>query len=127
MPYTIPTAAELKARYPAFASVADAYVDAIILEASGRVDSTWREADYQPAIMALAGHTMTVEGVGDDVSAQLKGFKRLKVGPLELERDLSLGKITSDLQTTVYGQRYLTLLRLNKPGVAVAKAGEVQT
>ena len=124
MPYTLPTADQLKTRYPAFSAVADETVEAAIQDASRSVDTTWVEGDYQPAVMALAAHMMTMEGTGADVQAQLKGFKRLKVGPLELERDGSGSSVDAGgYGSTVYGQQYARLLMLNKAGPRVVVVG----
>ena len=122
MPYTTPWASDLKTRYPAFDAVADATIEAAITDAGRRVDTSWLEDDYQPAIMALAAHIMTTEGLGSSISAQLAGLKSLRVGPLSLERELSGSLNAGSLGSTVYGQRFLELLRLNHPGVAVAEA-----
>lgn len=63
MAYTDPTVAEIKAKFPAFANIADATVDAAIAEAAGFVDQDeWREADYKPAISYLAAHLLTIGG-----------------------------------------------------------------
>lgn len=129
MPYTTPTAAAFKVRYPKFAAVADETIDAMLAEAAATaVDTTWIEATYQPAIMAYAGHEMVGEGLGTDVDAQLGGFKRLKVGPLELERDTGRSGSTSSLQdyyaTTVYGRQYWRLLRANKGGPRVVTSAD---
>lgn len=122
MPYTTPTAAQLKTRYPAFAAVDAAVIDAVILEALSVVDTSWIEADYQPAVMLYAAHLMTMEGVGATTEAQLAGFKSLQVGSLSLTRSdnaTAAGTLTS----TTFGTRFLDYLRRNKAGGAVALAG----
>lgn len=120
MPYTVPTAAALKVRYPGFADVADDTVEAAITDAARGVDSTWTEGDYQPAIMALAAHLMTLEGQGTSTEAQLAGIRALRVGSLSLERTNSAGDAGS-LGSTMFGQRYLALLRANRGGGVVVQ------
>lgn len=122
MPYTTPTATQLKARYPKFASVADATVDAVIADALRSVDNTWVEGDYQPAIMALAAHMMVLEGLGQDTAARLQGFKSLTVGPLQLVRDTGVqnsGVGTEWYALTSYGQTFYRLAFANKGGPRV--------
>lgn len=123
MPYTLPTATELKTRYPKFAAVADATVTAVILDASRSVDQSWFEEDYQPAIMALAAHMLVLEGLGADVAAQLQGFKSLTVGPLQLVRDEGISAEKNWYLQTGYGQRYWQLLLANKGGPRVVTPG----
>jgi hypothetical protein len=115
MPYTIPTAAEFKTLYPTFAAVADATVDAKIAEASLSVDTSWIEADYQSAMMLLAAHNMTMDGLGTSTEGSLLGFKSLTVGPLSLTMQDSGAR--GSIGSTSYGQRYLKLLRRSHPPV----------
>jgi hypothetical protein len=118
MPYTLPTAAEFKTRFPTFSAVADATIDAAILEASGSVDETWIEEDYQPAIMLLAAHNLTVEGQGASNEAALSGFSSLSVGPLSIS--VAQGgsrELPGEIRSTSFGRRYMAILRRNHPGV----------
>jgi hypothetical protein len=124
MAYTVPTAADLKTRYPAFAAVADATVNAMIVEANRSVDETWTEGDYAPAIMALAAHIMATEGLGTDPDSQsntgqMSNFQMIKSGQLTLQRKQSATGTADWYASTRYGNRYLELLGRNKPGVAV--------
>ena len=57
MPYSVPTAASLKTRFPIFATVADATVTACITDASRFVDTSWLEDDYQQKIHSGTGKT----------------------------------------------------------------------
>lgn len=118
MPYVVPTPAQFKIRFPAFAAVADATVQALLTEAARNVDESWFEKDYQPAIMYLAAHYLKLEGVlGDDVNV---------TGPITSERlgDASVtyanaqtGVMMTQYGTTLYGRRYYELLRVNQPAV----------
>lgn len=109
MAYTAPTAAEMKARFPTFAAVSDAAVTGALAEASSRVGSTWDEADWRTAQFLYAAHVLTMDGLGASTEVQLAGFRRIKVGSLELERSASSSVGGSILSTTSFGQRYLAL------------------
>lgn len=121
MPYVNPTATDLKARFPAFAAVDDAIVTSALGEASGRVDQSWIESDYQIAQMLYAAHVMTLEGQGDSDDNLFSGLNRVGIGPLSFEaanisqKDVARG----DLNTTSYGRRFQELLRRNHVGVVV--------
>lgn len=59
MPYSVPTAAELKARFPEFATVADPIVTTFISAAANEIEpSQWIEKYYATAIIYLAAHYM---------------------------------------------------------------------
>lgn len=126
MAWTAPTVEEFKIRFPAFADVAEATVQAILDEAVGDVGEWWVEADRTPAVLHLTAHLLAAQGLGVGAGgsgAALTGaIKRRKVGDVELEfagvgaaGSGSLGVYV----TTVYGRRYLELMRRNFPAVAV--------
>lgn len=132
MPYTTPTAAQFKAKFPTFASVGDPTIDLAIQEASASVDLTWIEADYQPAILYLAAHIMTIDGVviagsdlgsaGGVINAGL--VSEMKVGDVQVNLAGAAGGsggagAATGLRSTGYGMRYLELLRRNHPAVAL--------
>jgi hypothetical protein len=126
MPYVLPTAAQFKARFPAFAEdYEDAYVDAILLEASASVDESWAEADYQPAIMYLTAHLIATDASGaheegEEIDTGGAGIASESFGPLSVSyaRESSSAAVsTSGYESTVYGRRFLALLRRNKPSV----------
>lgn len=60
--YTLPDAELVKTRFPVFAPVADPLIEMLIDEMSDHVDERWRDKDYQPAIMYLVAHRLTLEG-----------------------------------------------------------------
>lgn len=129
MPYTAPTAAQLKAKYPAFAAVPDATVDLYLVDAGRAVDTTWTEGDYATAIMLYACHLMVQAGLGAGSQAQaaangLLGYKRIKSGQLDLERatkaDGGAGSVPDEYAGTTYGQQYWYLLKKNRGGPRVA-------
>lgn len=114
MAYVVPTATDLKARYPAFAAVADETITARIVEAQRMVDATWTEGDYPLGLMAYAAHSLAVGGVGSSIDVQLAGFKRVKIGPLDLERDgRSDGVLAGSLESTIYGVAFLEMQARN--------------
>lgn len=125
--YVEPTAADLKARFPEFAPVSDALVNRILAEAIPMVGPSWVERDRRPAQMYLTAHLLAMEGepgrttTGNGVAVS-GPVKRRKVGDVETEfagASASAGGSRSIYAQTLYGQRYLALLRLNFPPVAV--------
>ena len=126
MPYVVPAAADLVARFPAFAAVSTAVIGNALVEAQTRVDESWMPGDYTIAIMLLAAHTLTLDGQGASAEAALAaagalGFRSLHSGALSLDRDPtpSDGTRPSLLEQTSYGRRFLALLRVNQPAIVV--------
>jgi len=125
MPYSTPTASQLKARYPEFATVDDTVVDGAITDALGSVSESWREEDYQPAVMLLACHFMTMEGRGSAPAAQIAsvsaGVSRIKSGDLDVTlSDKSAANANNDpLLTTIYGTRFADMRRRNFPPLLI--------
>lgn len=128
MPYAPVTPAAFKQAKPQFAAVPDQTVQ-MYLEMAGRlVDETWAEGDYQPAIIAMACHLMTLEGLGTDVeSRDVKSgraqYQSIKSGELTLTRFRSTageGASYLDwLNSTACGRYFVFLLRLNRGGPRV--------
>lgn len=118
MPYTAPTAAQIKARYPAFADVDDALIDAVIVDASRNVDETWCEADYQPAIMALTAHMLVEEGAtGRDVEFA-GAITSSKLGDAQDSYSgLTPSQMSGEFNSTSYGRKFMQLRALNCQGV----------
>lgn len=134
MAYVIPTAADLKTRFPEFSTVDDAVVTARIEEATRMVDETWTEGDYTLAIELYAAHIMALEGLGtgpdsQNNTGQLANFQTIRSGQLTLTRgSYGSGGDTGDWYcSTRYGSRFWRLLKQNKggPGVAVTDPGTV--
>jgi hypothetical protein len=119
MAYVEPTAATFKARFPAFAAVSDSAIESALSEASRRVDTTWTEGDYTTAKLLYAAHVLTMDGLGSSNEARLAGFKRVKIGPMDLERAVTDAKSSSSLRATSYGARFAELARLNFAGGTV--------
>ena len=134
MPYTVPSALDLKARYPEFAPVDNALIGAVISEAAAQVSTRWLERDYVPAIINLAAHMLASEGEpsrtrNDGVVVAERGpVKSETVGDVTItyastddsaSQSASSGVAPNQLADTVYGKRYLMLLRKNFAGVVV--------
>jgi hypothetical protein len=132
MPYVLPDATRFKAKFPTFAAIEEPTIANAILEASASVDTSWIEADYQPAIMYLAAHIMTIDGVvvagsdlgsaGGAINAGL--ISEMKVGDVQVKLSgASSGSggagTATGLRSTGYGLRHLELLRRNQPAVAL--------
>lgn len=127
MAYEVPTAADLKARFPAFNSVSNNTVEAALSEAARMVDESWTEGDFKPARMYYAAHLMVLDGLGDSKEAKISGLVLSGLTSIKIA-NLGVGfakpkegssKALSTLMTTSYGQRFVDLLRLNKPAVVV--------
>ena len=119
MAYVVPTPADLKIRYPAFTSVADATIQSYI--DSAQVDTSWIEADYAPAIMAWSAWAMTDSGIGtgDEIAGYIgSGVTRLKSGTLDVSFSDSASS-ASGYETNIYGRMFYSLYRKNKGGPRV--------
>ena len=120
MPYEAPTVADLQARYPAFADVADATVQIWLNDAARFVDETWLEDDYQPATMAYAAHSMALLGIGAPTGAGAlpAGVTRFKSGAMDVTLSDSAASIAArgGLDATVYGREFKLLRRRNFSG-----------
>lgn len=131
MPYTAPSADDLKAAFSAFAAVEDATIEFWIERAGRLVDTSWTEGDYQMGQMLLAAHYMVINGLGTGAEAAAaaagaSGFKRMKSGSLDLERfESASGGSAEGFSSTSYGQQFLALLRVNKGGPRVTATGTV--
>lgn len=127
MPYTTPTAADLKLRYPAFAAVDDAVVDYWLEDALLTVKTSWIEDDYQPAIMALAAHNMASEGLGsggDIASLGAAGVTDFKSASMSVSFDAATVRASSGggYDSTRYGIAFKVYLRRNRGGPFLATA-----
>lgn len=128
MAYEPVTTAQFKTAKPQFAAVPDVTVQQYLDMAGIWVDASWAESTYQPAIIALACHLMTLEGLGTDPASVanksgLYGFESIKSGTLTLTRARGAG-VQSDykgwITSTPCGEFFYQLLRLNKAGPRVA-------
>lgn len=126
MPYTKPTVAQFTARFPIFADRDPAQVQALLDEASGRVDESWIENDYQPAIMYLTAHLLAtdasqegevVSGGGEQGAIASESFAGMSVSYASPASNSLNG--SAQFGATVYGQRFLALAKASKPGVVI--------
>lgn len=126
MPYTIPTTDDFFTRFPIFEDKDEDMVAAIIAEAASNIDDSWREADYQPAILYLAAHMIATDNTDAGTEAEIGGpnivssesFSGMSVS---YQNNASQpGVSQSQFGLTEYGRRYYALLIKNKPGIAVA-------
>lgn len=128
MTYTKPTAADLKARFPKYASVDDAVVTTAIDEADAYVSQSWvTEADFKLGYMLYAAHVMTLDGHGTGAEAEmaaggLLGFDSITSGKLSVKRAAGAGGSTSAgvLGQTDHGRRFLEMRRRNVAGPIAA-------
>lgn len=119
MAYTAPTAADLKARFPAFAAVDDAVIDGALTEAVRRVDETWPEEDFATGRLLYAAHVLAMDGHGAGVEAEAMAegaglYKRRKAGGSEIEFADGVagsGAVSGELGSTSYGRRFKALAR----------------
>lgn len=131
MAYTIPSAADLKAIYPAFADVLDATVDAWIARVNGTdVDQSWSERDFAPAIEAAAAHRMVRAGVPGITISQTASFvaagvTSIKSGTFDASFDSSVVKAAAGggWESTTYGLDYLEMLRRRGHTFGVTRVG----
>jgi hypothetical protein len=130
MAYTAPTPADLKARYPAFASALDATIQIYLDQANGGdVDESWFERDFSPAIQAAAAHRMSRAGVlasgaSVDASAGIDSFRSGGVS-IQFNSAAVSASVKGGWESSSYGLDYLELLTRNKAGPRVTGGGSV--
>jgi len=129
MPYTVPTLQQFRSRFPIFDDKDDSVITALLDEASGQVDTSWRERDYQPAIMYAAAHLLATDnsGDGEDVEIGAAGGGQIvseSFGQMSVSYSTggsAAGSLSASERwgSTEYGRRYLSLLKQNKPAIMV--------
>jgi hypothetical protein len=121
MSYIAPTVEEFKIRFPVYADVPDATVQAALDEAGTMVDDTWvSQADYTAGYMLYTAHLLALDGYGTSTETLLYGFASIKMGPLQLDRFKTGGdSVYGSIGSTSYGARYLSLVQRNHPPVLV--------
>ena len=138
MSYELPTPAELKAFYPAFAAVPDDTIQLYIDRVSGPggdVDQSWPEGVYKAAVMAAAAHRMARNGVlsagasggGSGGGESLDGVTSFKSGTFSVQISEAYVKaqVQGGWESTTWGQDYLELLERVKRGPRVTAPGVV--
>lgn len=128
MAYDLPTPAELKLHFPAFAAVDDTIVQYNIDAASRSVDQSWTEGDYTRAVELYACHLLTLAGFGTGADAEsnaqgLSGFSMIRSGQLTLQRAAASGNeaggVPEQYSGSLYGRQFWWLMRQNRPNAAV--------
>src|SRR5215472_18494659 len=110
------TAASVKMRFPAFVSADDSQVEFAIEEAQRMVDSTWLPEDQPLAMLYLTAHYLAVDamtsesGTGQIVQSERIGALSTTFASVKLPPD------ACELETTIYGRRFLDILNRNFGG-----------
>lgn len=129
-----------RARFPVF-SVENGFTNALVQQAINdaglHADSTWTSCeDYQQAVAYLAAHYLFMDALaaaetpeadgsggfvaGGDVTAVQFETMRVAFSASKLASGGAIGRSGYyDLSATPYGQRYLDLLKVNKPAILV--------
>lgn len=127
MTWSSPTAAQLKQRFPEFASLTDEQIQPVLEEAAAEVPEAWRDVDRTAGVLYLTGHLLASFGAGSSSSggggvAVTGAIKSRKVGDVSVEffgqGALSSGSVFSQYQATAYGRQYLFYIRRNTPPIA---------
>ena len=126
MPYSPVTVAMFKTRFPIFVDRSTPQLELILAEASARVDQSWKESDYQPAIMYLAAHLLVTDGSqltdeegggpvggGPIVGETFSGMSLTYAAP---KADSSSSEVWAFYETTEYGRRFYRIMKLNFGG-----------
>lgn len=132
MAFIEPTIADLRARYPAFAAVADATITYWLTDSARYVDTSWSESDYGPGKVAHAAYEMAQKGVaglagGDIVGMAAAGVTDFQSGTFRARfSDEAVKKaLAGGYQSNQYGQDYYDLLQRNKGGPIASAPGSV--
>jgi len=130
MPYVVPTAFQLKDKFPVFEAVADTRVSMALDEAFAEVPVTWPLFDYEAGILYLAAHLLVVDGVPTSAGTstglsaatleeRAAAVSEVNVGDVRVKFGGSTSAATSAARTgynsTAYGRRYAEI-RLRNTG-----------
>lgn len=130
-PFRPVTLDDFRKRFPIFEETEDDTISALIEEATGQIDTSWRSADYRPAIMYLTAHLTATDNSADTDAVEIGAAGSSGAIASESFGGMSIsyasgggassqsGSLSSNDQygTTEYGRRYLALLRKNVPAV----------
>lgn len=113
---SVPTPANLKARYPEFVQADDNQVGLVISDAELEVDQTAWGKFYALGVLALAAHMLSIESRrgGTGAGAMPGPLTSKKAGEIQLGYAAPPVNSMDEavLSSTAYGQRYLHLRRL---------------
>lgn len=121
MSIILPSAINIKMKFPEFADLADGTIEFAIEEASRGVDDTWLTKDQTLGVMYLTAHYLMVS-ISRAESASGQQVRSETIGRMSITYETPAQPTNadaSDLTTTPYGTRYLDLLRLNQPPIMV--------
>lgn len=113
---SVPTPADLKARYPEFAQADDNQVGLVLSEAELEVDQKAWGKFFALGVLALAAHMLSIESRrgGTGASAMPGPLTSKKAGEIQLSYAAAPVNSMDEavLASSAYGQRYLHLRRL---------------
>jgi hypothetical protein len=117
----VPTATNIKMKFPEFKIIDDPTIEFAIEEAQRSVDDTWIAGDQTLALMYLAAHYIEV-GIQRSASTAGEVLESERVGPISMTYktpEIPTPASPSDYMTTPYGTRFFELLQRSFPAVAI--------
>jgi hypothetical protein len=118
----VPTATNLKLKFPEFATLDDATVEFAIEEAALFVDDSWLVDTQTLGILYLAAHRLMISqmaamsATGQIVQSERMGEMSVTYAQVP---QASAAVDVSDFSITWYGRRYMELAHINNPPIAV--------
>lgn len=125
MPYTLPTSDDFLTRFPEFAGTDDDLITQLINDAARFVDTTWLEADYQPAILYMAAHMLTLGNAAAIGGGGASDLSTLSVAIGGITQTFGKTAAAASAASTAwtsgsaYGERFAILRDLNNPAILV--------
>ena len=126
MAYEPVTLEMFRARFPVFGEAPDEQVQLILAEASTRVGTTWKDTDYQPAILYLTAHLLATDASqeGDAVGVGSSGgggiasesFGGMSISYAGGGPTTNWGAVRAFYETTEYGRRFYRIMKNNFGG-----------
>jgi hypothetical protein len=128
--YVPPTPEQFKTRFPVFEDMENDRVQLFLDEAMTSVDTSWVEADYARAIMYLAAHLIATDNSDEGAEIEIGPSGQGQIASESFGGGLSVSYVNTaavagslsasdKYGSTVYGRRYLALLRRNRRGPLV--------
>jgi hypothetical protein len=117
----VPTAINLKMKFPEFQGIADAQVEFAIEEASLFVDDSWLPDTQTLGILYLAAHYLMVEimraqsATGQVITSERMGEMSVTYAGMQPFTEAT----SSDWMTTLYGMRFREFAHINNPPIAI--------
>lgn len=113
---TTPTAEAMRLKFPEMAGQADAAFEFALEEARRLVDATWTPADVQLGIMYYGAHIIAVT-VMTEGSGTFQVEQSERIGDLSVTyASIGIPRDPGELETTIYGRRFLDLVKRNFSG-----------